>query len=138
MPVVVENGKMSFASDYLQSHPEKIETIKKPIMSRKLRRVAPVAKTGSRAIRGFLESSAAQGMTAGVLSFAILEGSTVVSYHAGDLADDEFWRRTTFNAGLATTEGLATVCIAAAMEGAPVLLSLGPMINKPICPCSEM
>ena len=128
VPVVVENGEMSFASDYLHDHPEKIQTVKKPIMSRDARRVVPVTKTGTRAIRGFLESPAAQGMTAGVLSFAISEGSTIVSYHAGNLEDDEFWRRTTFNAGLATTEGLATVCIAAAMEGAPVLLSLGPMI----------
>jgi hypothetical protein len=67
-------------------------------------------------------------VTAGVLSFAISEGSTIIRYRQGELEDDNFRLETAFNSGKAVVEG-STICVlSSALAEAPFVVSVGTMI----------
>jgi hypothetical protein len=119
IPVSVDNGKIITSADNV------VTTVGKQGVKQGAK--SGVVK-GAGKITEFLKSSAGQGVTAGVLSFALKEGETIVAYSQGKIETDEFNRRTALNAGVAAAEGCTVYLIAGATAGAPVAVTIGAFI----------
>lgn len=124
LPVVVDNHELYLRDPYLAKHPDKlnVSTVTKG------RTLPTKVYKGAQGVASFIASPLGEGVTAGVLSFAISEGSTIIRYRQGKLEDDQFRFETAFNSGKAVAEG-STICIlSSAFAEAPMVLSLGAMI----------
>ena len=124
LPVVVDNHELYLRDPYLAKHPDNlnVSTVTKG------RTLPTKVYKGAQGVASFIASPLGEGVTAGVLSFAISEGSTIIRYRQGKLEDDQFRFETAFNSGKAVAEG-STICIlSSAFTEAPMVLSLGAMI----------
>ena len=124
LPVVVDNHELYLRDQYLAKYPDKL----KMSNATKGRTLPPKVYKGSKGVTSFIASPLGEGVTAGVLSFAISEGSTIIRYRQGELEDDKFRLETAFNSGKAVVEG-STICVlSSALAEAPFVVSFGTMI----------
>ncbi len=124
LPVVVDDHELYLRDQYLAKHPDKL----KMSNATKGRTLPPKVYKGSKGVSSFIASPLGEGVTAGVLSFAISEGSTIIRYRQGELEDDNFRLETAFNSGKAVVEG-STICVlSSALAEAPFVVSFGTMI----------
>ena len=140
-PVIVKNGKMIPVEDYIKSSKKAAQEVKEIISRTTVKRAAnTVGKAtvkagvtkGSGEVAEFLKTPAGQGVTAGVISFVINEGSAIIDFSNDKIAEDQFAQLTAFNMGKAGVEGGAIYGISVMLAGAPVWLSVGAMIGAGI------
>ena len=149
-PVIIKNGKMISAEDYIKGSKHAVEEVKGLITSSSPKEIAKAAtKSGVKTVvakggaalteeievKGasnftkFLRSSTGRGTMAGVVSFVISEGAASIEFSSGKISSDQFFQKTVFNAGMAAADGLAMWGVSVMLAGTPVGVAMGTMIG---------
>lgn len=125
--VVKCNGKLMPLCEFVAKYASEYKALLQDA-GKKLAKSAVVK--GSKEIAEWLGTSAGQGVCSGVITFIVDEYGTVVLYRQGEMAQDTFWQKTAFNAGVAVVDGCVVYLVAEACAavGAPVLVSIGAMV----------
>lgn len=131
LQVIRHNGKIIPLAEFAKSHADDLAKLTSTM--ERTRGVDCAVKSmlirGSANILDWLGSAEGQGVSAGVLTFVIDEYKTVVSYREDEITENEFLKKTFFNAGKAAVMGGAiyVVSSACAAVSAPAVITIGSM-----------